>query len=136
MKALQFYRCETCGNLILIVGDEMNRPWCCGKAMTPVKANTDELVHEKHIPSVSRDGDRVTVIVGTGAHPMTKEHYIGWIILMTDRGAHARRLSPGGRPEADFILCRGETVTGAYAYCNLHGLWHSEQDGTDVCCDL
>ena len=48
-----------------------------------------------------------------------------WIVLETQQGFSVRRLRPGDAPEALFALADTETAVGAYAYCNLHGLWQS-----------
>ncbi len=58
-------------------------------------------------------------------HPMVPEHWIEWIVLETQQGFSVRRLRPGDAPEALFALPDTETAVGAYAYCNLHGLWQS-----------
>ncbi|MFZ2243363.1 MAG: desulfoferrodoxin family protein, partial [Blautia wexlerae] len=30
------------------------------------------------------------------------------------------------KPEAEFFLADGETLTAVYEYCNIHGLWKAE----------
>ena len=35
-------------------------------------------------------------------------------------------LKPGQEPVAEFVLADGESATGAYEYCNLHGLWKKD----------
>ena len=65
------------------------------------------------------------VRVGLAPHPMVPEHWLEWIVLETQQGFSVRRLRPGDAPEALFALPDTETAVGAYAYCNLHGLWQS-----------
>ena len=81
---------------------------------------------EKHVPVVTREGDTVTVKVGSVEHPMLEAHYIKWIALQTEKGVQFRRLSPGDKPEAVFALVPGDTPIAAFEYCNLHGLWKWE----------
>ena len=102
---------------------------CCGEKMTELKANTSDGAGEKHVPVVQVEGSKVTVKVGEVTHPMLEEHHIAWIYLETSQGGQGfsvRRLRPGDAPEALFALPDTETAVGAYAYCNLHGLWKAE----------
>ena len=52
---------------------------------------------------VSKQNDRIQVKVGELEHPMQEEHYIMWIYLETEQGGYLRILSPGDRPEAEFL---------------------------------
>lgn len=82
-----------------------------------------EAATEKHIPVVSVNGSKVSVVVGEVEHPMTAEHFIEWILLKTKQGSQLKKLEVGQRPVAQFVLSEGDEVVEAYAYCNLHGLW-------------
>ena len=84
-----------------------------------------EASHEKHIPVVKLDGDKVVVEVGSVEHPMAEEHSILWIYLETDKGGHRKSLEVGKLPRAEFALA-DEKPIAVYAYCNLHGLWKAE----------
>ena len=64
--------------------------------------------------------------VGELEHPMLEEHYIMWIYLETEQGGILKKLSPGQKPEAEFVLSSGDRPVAAYEYCNLHGLWKAE----------
>ncbi|MBQ8921219.1 MAG: desulfoferrodoxin [Oscillospiraceae bacterium] len=88
--------------------------------------NTVDAAREKHVPVIARDGQTVTVTVGSVAHPMQENHYIGWILLETANGQERKVLSPGEEPAAQFYAAEDDTVLAAYAYCNLHGLWMAE----------
>ncbi len=69
------------------------------------------------------EGNHVTVTVSTAEHPMVEEHFIEWIALETRQGNQRKPLAPGQKPQAEFMICEGDEVVAAYAYCNLHGLW-------------
>ena len=99
---------------------------CCGQKMTELVPNTTEAATEKHIPVCSVEGNKVTVTVSTVEHPMQEEHYIQWISLETKQGNQRKVLKPGDAPKAEFMICDGDEVITAYAYCNLHGLWKAE----------
>ena len=98
---------------------------CCGQKMTELVPGTVEASHEKHIPEVLVDGDRVVIKVGSVLHPMSEEHSILWVSLETDRGTYRKNLKVGADPAASFLLV-DEKPIAAYAYCNLHGLWKAE----------
>lgn len=123
MKKLVFYRCEICGNLVVMINDSGINPTCCGGYMTELTENTEDGVHEKHLPVMNRIKDKVSINVGIKDHPMTDEHYIEWIIVNTDHGTYLRKLSPGNNPHAEFSVPADEHIINVYAYCNIHGLW-------------
>ena len=120
---IKFYICKHCGNIIAFAKNTGVPVKCCGENMTPIEPNTTDAAQEKHVPVITREGDIVTVRVGSAEHPMIDAHYIEWIVLETKQGNQRKVLSPGAAPEAKFALCAGDEVVAAYAYCNLHGLW-------------
>ena len=120
-----FLRCAICGNLVEMINSSGVTPVCCGQPMNKLEPNTTDASVEKHLPVIKRDGNTVKVTIGAAIHPMTPEHYIMWIALA--QGVNTKRVSlaPGDEPIVDF--CVGDGPITAYAYCNLHGLWASEQ---------
>ena len=72
------------------------------------------------------DGNTVTVEIGSVPHPMTEEHYIDWVYLMTARGGQRKSFKPGDKPVLKFALTGDDEPLTAFAYCNLHGLWMTE----------
>lgn len=123
MKQLKIFKCEICGNIVVKLVDSGIKVFCCGQPMTEIKPNTQDAATEKHVPVVNGSGQEVIVKVGEVAHPMTKEHFISHIILLTSAGVQVRELSAEMLPEARFVLQTGEKVEKAYSLCNLHGLW-------------
>ena len=89
-----------------------------------VVANTTDGAFEKHVPVIEVAGDTVTVKVGSVEHPSLPEHYIEWILLVTEGGFQIKYLKPGMKPETVFKVL--EKPVEAYEYCNLHGLWKAE----------
>ncbi len=122
----KFLLCRRCGNLIEMINDSGVTPICCGTDMDVLTANTTEAATEKHIPVVEINGNIAKVTVGEVLHPMEEEHYIEWIYLETNKGIKRVNLKPGDEPVVSFALAEDETVSSAYAYCNLHGLWLKE----------
>lgn len=124
-KEKKFYLCKHCGNLVGMINDAGVTPVCCGEPMVEMVPNTSEGAGEKHVPVVKVSGNKVTVIVGDVEHPMLEEHSIQWIYLETEHGGQRKRLSPGEKPQAVFVL-EDDKAIAAYEYCNLHGLWKTE----------
>lgn len=120
---IKFYRCKVCGKILVIVNDTMVPTVCCGEIMEEMIPSSTDGALEKHVPVIEQDGNKITVKVGAAPHPMIKEHYIQWIVLMTDKGIQKKFLCPGDLPEAQFMLTDGESIIGAYAFCNIHMLW-------------
>ena len=123
MEELKFYICRHCGNIITYFKNSGVPVMCCGEKMQELVPGTVEAAHEKHIPVIKTEGNKVTVTVGSILHPMLKEHYIEWITLVTKQGIQTKRLSPDSAPSAVFAIADGDEPVNAYAYCNLHGLW-------------
>ena len=125
MNDKKFYICEHCGNVIEMVKDSGVPVMCCGQKMSLLEPGVVEASHEKHIPVVEVQGEKVFVNVGSVDHPMTEEHSILWVYLQTDKGGYRKNLESGKEPKAVFSL-NDEKPVAVYAYCNLHGLWKSE----------
>lgn len=123
MDQLKFYRCRHCGNIISFVHSSGIPVFCCGEQMEELKANEVDASQEKHVPVISRDGDIVTVTVGSVLHPFTPEHHIEWICLVTKYGRQRKLIPVGKEPIVKFALLPDDEVIAAYEYCNLHGLW-------------
>ena len=126
MKELKLYYCEHCKKVVDVVVDTPVPLVCCGQKMTEVKPNSTEAAHEKHLPVIEKDGNKVTVKVSTVEHPMQDEHYITAIWLQTEKALYKKALVPGEKTEAVFTVEAGDNVIAAYEYCNLHGLWKTE----------
>lgn len=121
---MEFLICEECGKIVAMVNDVSCCPTkCCGQPMKEIVPNTSDGAHEKHVPVIKVEGNKVVVEVGSVAHPMLDTHYIEWIALQTNKGNQRKVLHPGDAPRAEFALLDDEEVVAAYAYCNLHSLF-------------
>lgn len=126
MAELKLLKCDKCGKIVeLIPGTHGCQTICCGEPMKEMVANTTDAALEKHVPVVSVDGNHIHVQVGSVEHPMTEEHHIAFIYLVTDKATHRVDLPHDGKPVADFYV-EGEKPLKVYEYCNLHGLWVKE----------
>ena len=116
---MNFYL-ENGTNNIVISEKELN----LGDNYKLLKAGSTDAATEKHVPVVDVDGDKYVVTVGSVPHPMTEEHWITQIILVTENGYMTRTLDPSEEPKAVFHTT--DKPVAAYEYCNLHGLWVKE----------
>jgi len=117
------YRCSHCGNLAFKLVDSGVPMVCCGQEMDELAPNTTDGAFEKHVPVLSKEGDKVTVKVGSVPHPMVPEHYIQVIAAVSDNTMTIKFPKPG---EAAELTCVLPGVTDAYEFCNLHGFWKSK----------
>ena len=97
-------------------------------------------LEQKHVPVVElpamiKAGEpfAVNVTIGEVIHPMGAAHYIDWVEILAGN-------EPAGRldfreafsqPKATFFITLDKPVTlVTRIYCNIHGLWQSEQEVT------
>ena len=122
----KFYQCSICGNIVELIDGDISRVRCCGREMDLMVANTKDAAVEKHVPVITKNGNTITVSIGSVEHPMSAEHYIQWIAIQTKQGNQRKVLKPEDNPQAVFSILDGDDIIKAYAYCNLHGLWSSK----------
>ena len=123
MKKTVVYKCEKCGAVVesFWTGDQALS--CCGQEMRELVPNSIDASKEKHVPVIERQGTKVTVKVGSVAHPMTKEHYILFVELIAGSNI-LRHDFKEGDPIAEAVFYVEENVPLiAREYCNLHGFW-------------
>ena len=121
-KKLEVYKCEGCNNLVEVLVDSEKD--VCG--FERLVENTTDAATEKHVPVVEKIEGGYRVTVGSVEHPMTEEHSIQWIELITENNEVLRKyLNPTEKPVAEFKT----DAKNVYAreYCNLHGLWSSKK---------
>ena len=121
----QIYKCEVCGNIVEVLHTGAGELVCCGQPMKLLTANTEDAAEEKHVPVVEKTDTGVKVKVGSVDHPMEDDHYIEWIEIIANDRVYRKFLQPGDKPEAEFAV-QADKIT-AREYCNLHGLWKSEE---------
>lgn len=110
----KFYVCPICGNVIQTIGEAVVS--CCGITLPPIEAEDADSDHLVHVEIVE---DEYYVSVD---HPMEKDHYISFLVAVSDQGTNFVKLYPEGSAEARFKINR---VAKIYAYCNRHGLFQA-----------
>ncbi|MGQ9760100.1 MAG: desulfoferrodoxin [Candidatus Methanomethylicaceae archaeon] len=124
-KKLEVYKCEVCGNIVMVLHEGVGQLVCCGKPMKLLEEKTVDVGKEKHVPVFEKTQRGVVVKVGSVPHPMEEKHYIEWVEVIKDDTTMITFLKPGMRPEATFEVV-GE-ITRAREYCNIHGLWANKK---------
>lgn len=128
-KKLEMYKCEICGNFVEVVLSGAGELVCCGQPMKLLKANTTDAATEKHVPFFIKKDNELEVKIGSAPHPMTDEHYIQFIEVISEDGRYVKRKYLYPNEEAVFTL-KGYDIGAltALEHCNLHGLWEAKYD--------
>ena len=112
MKKLRFYVCPDCGSLITATAEAGVS--CCGRTRPPLKPQKGESEDKL---SVEKIDDSWFV---ASSHPMTKDHYISFVALLTGDTLLLRRLYPEWDLQTR-IPCLGHGIL--LWYCTRHGLF-------------
>lgn len=112
MAKVKIYVCPVCGNVIQASGEAVVS--CCGIVLPPQEPEEADAAHQIQVEIVE-DEFYVTV-----SHPMEKDHYISFLMAVSDQGTQFVKLYPEGNAEARFKISR---VKKLYWYCNRHGLF-------------
>ncbi|MFP4164552.1 MAG: desulfoferrodoxin family protein [Chitinispirillaceae bacterium] len=126
IKKKSVYKCPGCGAVVesLWNGDETLS--CCGKELVELTPNTVDAAVEKHVPVIEREGKKVTVKVGSAAHPMTPDHYILFVELLAGDKVLRHDFKEGdSAAEAVFYVEEGVDLV-AREFCNKHGFWSTK----------
>lgn len=117
-----------CGQNIyyLVSGHEDDIAQCLPEGTKILDETSSEGAGEKHLPVVEKKGEIIHVQVGSIEHPMTVEHSIRWVFLETKKGGQFAYLLPDEKPEAFFVVEKGDEAVAAHIYCNQHGIWKTE----------
>lgn len=129
---LEFYRCLVCGNVVQVLLDGEGGLSCCGEAMELLEPKTTEGdMGEYHVPVFMHDDAKGTFVqVGKEPHPMTEEHHIEFIQLISEdkKCTRLHYLEPGEEPKMYLNKSMENQKKCAVEMCNLHGLWKGEND--------
>ena len=121
----KFYKCNLCGNLVVIVDNKGGPLTCCGEKISELNPNTVEASTEKHLPFVTGSGGSIKVQVGNVPHPMEEAHHITFVYVETENGGQRKYFKTGAGPMHSFSFSDDKPIS-VYAYCNLHGLWKTD----------
>ena len=123
---MKIYMCIHCGNIAIKVVDSGVNMVCCGEDMIELKCNTIDASIEKHIPVIIKNNDKYEIRVGSVNHPMSEEHNIRFLVIVTNKGYDVKYLEVNQEPAIEYTT--SDEIKEVYAYCNIHGLWKKEID--------
>lgn len=113
MKKLEFYVCPCCGNVLTAAAEAAIS--CCGKKLSALKAVKAD---DKEKLSVELIENELFV---SSEHPMTKDHYISFVAMMTGDTLLLRKQYPEWNLQTRLPNLRhGKLVW----YCTQHGLFY------------
>ena len=115
MLRCKFYVCPICGNVVHTMGDAVVS--CCGITLPALEAEDADDTHEIITEKVE-DEDFITI-----PHPMTKQHFISFLVFVTSDKMQMVKFYPEGNAETRLQL-RGRGYL--YCYCNQHGLFRKK----------
>lgn len=131
---MTFKKCNRCGQIIGVINDTGMPIICCGEKMETISpCKVEKELGEKHIPVIKQEGNKLTVKVGESLHPSSKDHFVEWVALVTNKGHQRKIINPEDKPIVTFMLDDGEKPLEVYAYCNIHSLWELEVNDTSRC---
>ncbi len=131
MKKTRLWKCAECSAVFEEITDCTKGaccvPHCCSAPMQEMTAKMTDGAVEKHLPVCAKTDCGIRVSVGSVPHPMTPEHHIEWIELISADGKVCRKyLKNNESPEAEFACHAAPPGTVMREYCNLHGLWEAQ----------
>ncbi len=126
VKKKSVYKCVGCGTVVEALWNGDEKLSCCGKEMVELVPNTTDAAVEKHVPVIQREGKKVTVKVGSNAHPMTPEHYILFVELVAGDTVLRHDFKEGDTAAEAVFYVDEDVPLSAREYCNLHGFWSTK----------
>lgn len=112
MKRTKFYVCPHCGNILTASANAQLA--CCGTPLQPLEAVPENDAHAVKVEVI--DGE---YYIST-QHPMSKEHHISFMALLSGDKLYINRLYPEGDAAVRFPRIGMGTL---YYYCTEHGLF-------------
>lgn len=121
---LRLYRCNICGNVVEVCKEGVGELVCCGENMELLKENipNNENAHFANIENISDIEKKVTF-----NHPMTQEHYIEFVEIISKDLKHIKRKHFSSNDELEMtIKCDCTEGFDVRLYCNRDGVWKTE----------
>ena len=112
MARSKIYVCPVCGNVIHSTGEALVS--CCGITRPALDA---EEMDDDHLLTIEKVEDEHFITIH---HPMTKEHYISFVVFASDDRIQMVKFYPEGNAQTRLQLRGFGTL---YWYCNHHGLF-------------
>ena len=124
-ERLELYKCEICGNIVQVMHHGAGELVCCKESMKKlIPHGTEEEKQEKHVPVFLDDN---MIQVGSELHPMSEEHHIEFMEVISKDKKHVKiKFSDiNDEPKMKYgLICEPGC---AVEYCNIHGLWEGHK---------
>ena len=113
MKKMLFYVCPNCGNIMTSLAN--SAVCCCGKKIEPLMAKS---ATKDECPEIELIENEYLITMN---HPMEREHYISFMVLLTDDTLLLKKLYPQWDIQVRFPRLSGKRL---FWYCTNHGLFY------------
>lgn len=127
---LDLYECKICGNIVQIMHSGFGELNCCNEPMKlmPLNINKEEK-GEFHIPVIINENEKEFIQVGKEFHPMTEEHHIEFIQVISGCGKKIllHFLDTNDEPKIE-MNCSDFGNYKMKELCNIHGLWENKKN--------
>lgn len=116
-----FYKCPTCGNVVVKIVDSKVPVVCCGKPMQPLEPNAVDRENRKYLPEVVLLADRRLRIDPCVDDSCTINGDEKMFLYVEFEGGG---MWLGGATRSEILLPIGDyRPLAVYKYCSHHGLW-------------
>lgn len=113
MRKTKFYVCPVCGNLLFSM--EEAEVSCCGRKLSPTEPKKASEEEKLCVEKIEND------YFVSSAHPMSKEHYITFVALLTGDSILLRKQYPEWDLQVRIpAFARGKLIW----HCSQHGLFY------------
>ena len=120
MKTL-FYKCPTCGNVVVKLADSGAPLVCCGKPMLPLLPNAVDSDSRKYLPDVTLLEDRRLRVDPCSGESCALGDADKMFLYVEFEGGGTWLDST---TRSEFLLPIGDhRPVAVYKYCSHHGLW-------------
>ena len=117
----ELYKCKICDNVVEVLHNGAGILSCCNESMKLLEEHipNPENAHYSHIEHL----DELTKKISFN-HPMTKEHHIEFIEVISNDGKYLKRKNLSVNEPCELIFdCQCKEGFYVRLYCNLDGLW-------------
>jgi len=121
---LGLYKCHVCNNVVEVCHEGYGEMICCDKQMEYLPEHTPDVqnAHFAHVEKISDIEHKITF-----NHPMTQEHYIEFVELISKDFKHVKRKHfAWDEPLEMNIKCDCKSGFDVRLYCNRDGVWKTE----------
>ena len=128
-QKLEMYKCDTCKTIVQVLLNGEEELVCCNEPMKLIQAHSnEEMKNEFHLPVVLTENGEEFIQIGKEKHPMTEEHHIEFIQIISECGKKIllHYLTPDLESKIK-MYCEDFGNYSIKELCNIHGLWENKK---------